>query len=115
MIVRSNVNAVARVFTVVLDKIVSSRYNADGLIALLGRVTETEYILHGKLVTEMIVRKYGEATPAQITEENRLQTFLVSIVTSHLPFQIQIRRQTQKRFCLRNTITFLGTGFISAP
>ena len=78
--VHSDVTVGVKVLTAIPNKTVSFRYNADGLrtkktVTLLGRVTETEYILHGKLVTEMIVRKYGEATPAQITEENRLHFF----------------------------------------
>ena len=76
----SNVTASAKVFTEIPNKVVSFQYNAEGLrtkktMTLLGRVTETEYILHGKLVTEMIVRKYDEADPTEITEENSLHFF----------------------------------------
>ena len=76
----SNVTASAKVFTEIPNKVVSFQYNAEGLrtkktMTLLGRVTETEYILHGKLVTEMIVRKYDAADPTEITEENVLHFF----------------------------------------
>ena len=78
--VQTDVTASVNILTEIPNKTVSFEYNAQGLrtkktVTLLGKVTETEYILHGKLVTEMVVRKYDAATPTQITEENVLHFF----------------------------------------
>ena len=80
VIAHSNVKVSAKVFTEAPNKVLSFKYNADGLrtkktVTLLGKVTETEYILHGKLVTEMIVRKYDAANPTDITTTDTLHFF----------------------------------------
>ena len=77
---QTDVTASVNILTGIPNKTVSFEYNAQGLrtkkrVQLLGKVTETEYILHGKLVTELVVRKYDAATPTQITEENVLHFF----------------------------------------
>ena len=77
---QTDVTASVNILTGIPNKTVSFEYNAQGLrtkkrVQLLGKVTETEYILHGKMVTELVVRKYDVATPTQITEENVLHFF----------------------------------------
>ena len=76
----SNVTASAKVFTEIPNMVVNFQYNADRLrtkkvVTLLGKVTETEYILHGKLVTEMIVRKYAASNPTDIATTDTLHFF----------------------------------------